>query len=369
MITNEAVGVPAGIEDVAQEIFGRFTKILIKHASERLPIGDTDFTLGGEYQIGDFSFSKAKIILHLEKGYKGSGLYIRSWGISSPFSGKSSSRKTFPTYDINTYPIHLEVLIPLTESITCENLLDFLTQNHQASISSLSHELKHLYDMIKIGSAPISSISRYASFNPANSFPGLTKFLYFLYYSTHTESLVKNSEVFTRLKLGNITKSGFRDFLKQDSTYIQLRAMRNFSFQTLIKEMSLKDKMSGEALLTQFGVPVPSTPAGVLQALLLLAVESIKSSRISQTQALIGVQPEDIPAFKSGGDKQTYALLVSGLRHEDFLNYLKHERSIDSEFKDASKWIQKQISYMNRQAEILIRKIHKLYSLLPDETN
>ena len=59
----------------------------------------------------------------------------------------------------------------------------------------------------------------------------------FLYYSHVVEGSVRNSEIYTLMKLKGITKKEFKNFLSKTNTYDFLKYMMNYDYNKFIKEM------------------------------------------------------------------------------------------------------------------------------------
>jgi hypothetical protein len=62
-------------------------------------------------------------------------------------------------------------------------------------------------------------------------------FLYYLYLSHSTEIVVKPSEVLSELKLNNVRKKDFEQFLIKNSSYNNFKDMKNFSLELFLKNL------------------------------------------------------------------------------------------------------------------------------------
>jgi len=63
------------------------------------------------------------------------------------------------------------------------------------------------------------------------------KFKAMLYYSHVVEESVRNSEIYTLMKLKGITKKQFKNFLSKTTTYDFLVYMKDYDYDKFIKEM------------------------------------------------------------------------------------------------------------------------------------
>ena len=73
--------------------------------------------------------------------------------------------------------------------------------------------------------------------------------LYNSYYIHFVENLVRPTEIATELKLGNIDKKGFIDFLNNNETYKRLLEIRDFSYEKMKKTLLLQKDIIKKSLI------------------------------------------------------------------------------------------------------------------------
>lgn len=75
-------------------------------------------------------------------------------------------------------------------------------------ISKLTHELKHIFDKIKNTTSKIGKNADYYAFSSNEiSIKPLNDFIYAIYFTTDIESSVRNSELYSNLKLNKVKKT------------------------------------------------------------------------------------------------------------------------------------------------------------------
>jgi hypothetical protein len=122
--------------------------------------------------------------------------------------------------------------------ISEEDLINSILKFETKTISSIAHELKHAYDFDK---KPIRNAGEKVKYHSIEdlmvSVRPLMKFKTMLYYSHVVEESVRNSEIYTLMKLKGITKKEFKNFLSKTNTYDFLKYMMNYDYDKFIGEM------------------------------------------------------------------------------------------------------------------------------------
>jgi hypothetical protein len=345
----ERLGVPEGILDIAEEIY---PKIL-------LSIGDNDTVemlknssiyVNGDFNINDFNFNR---ILFNYKIFEGDDLEII--GMSQSTNSKLTNK-----YKLKTVPsdgmVELTIFISGPKSIKGLNIKDLLEENKKIVISSLSHELKHSYDDYKDSLGDVQLRSNYEVYTKERfGVRPIDSFLERLYFTSSIESLVRPTEVASLLKMGNITKKGFYDFIKNDRTYKLLTELSKFNIEDwrneikeYIPEIIKFFKSNGVE-----GVDVLDEDE-IVDEFLRVCYYNIKNWKVQQTyeifvnreiERLIGFMPEKEQMFR------------------------KHLNKINRFGDDYKKYYEYEAKTIRYVADNLRKKIAKLFDMAKDEKN
>ena len=221
----ERLGVPEGILDIAEEIY---PKIL-------LSIGDNDTVkmlenssmyVNGDFNINDFNFNRILFNYNIVEDDD-----LEIIGMS-----QSTNYKLTDKYKLKTVPtdgmVELKIIISGPKSIKGLNIKELFEENKKTVISSLSHELKHAYDDYKDSLGDVQLRSNYDVYTKERfGIKPMDSFLTRLYFTSSIESLVRPTEVASLLKMGDITKTEFYDFIKNDRTYKLLTELSKFNIE------------------------------------------------------------------------------------------------------------------------------------------
>jgi hypothetical protein len=224
-ILVERLGVPEGILDTAEDIYPKILSSTGDNDTVSM-LKDSSIEINGDFNINDFKFNK---ILVSYKIYKNDKLVIV--GMS-----QTSISELTDKFQIKTLPndgtVILKIVIAGPESINGSNVKELLEDNKELVISSLSHELKHAYDEYKFDSESVLTRANYNVYtNKRFDIKPIDSFLQRLYFISSIENLVRPTEVASLLKMGNVTKKGFYDFIKNNRTYSLLTEIVNFDLE------------------------------------------------------------------------------------------------------------------------------------------
>jgi hypothetical protein len=345
----ERLGVPEGILDIAEEIY---PKIL-------LSIGDNDTVemlknssiyVNGDFNINDFNFNR---ILFNYKIFESDDLEII--GMS-----QSTNSKLTDKYKLKTIPsdgmVELTIFISGPKSIKGLNIKDLLEENKKIVISSLSHELKHSYDDYKGGLGDVQLRSNYDVYTKKRfGIKPIDSFLERLYFTSSIESLVRPTEVASLLKMGNITKKEFYDFIKNDRTYKLLTELSKFNIEDWRNEIKeyIPEIIEFFESLEVEGVDVLDEDE-IVDEFLKVCYVVIKNWKTEEThnifvnkeiEYLIGFIPEKEQMFR------------------------KHLNKINRFGNDYKKYYEYEAKTIRYVADNLRKKIAKLFDMAKDEKN
>jgi len=237
---NEVVGVPEGIYDTAKSIYRKYIDGLVGEI--RLQFGnmklggstDVEFSIMGDYRIGDLSFTNVDFMVTFDFD-KFKKVEIEQMSLAV---GDKLTNDYKVIYKKIAGGIAMGAKYQIPDDVSEEDLINNILKFETKTISSISHELKHAYDFNK---KPIRNAGEKVKYHSIEdlmvSVRPLMKFKTMLYYSHVVEGSVRNSEIYTLMKLKGITKKEFKNFLSKTNTYDFLKYMMNYDYNKFIKEM------------------------------------------------------------------------------------------------------------------------------------
>ena len=246
-ILKEEVGVPSGIADSAKRLY----LDLITRLKRKTITGNSNFNLlfknkDGKYSFADFkNFENIKIEFEFE-GYdtaenpSHSGILIMGMG----HQGEAQLNDLFDLVNVtnNTTTLSITLAIPTSmPEITNKDVIKLLIDNKEMIMSSLAHELKHAYDAYKKPTEKLKNRASYSAYSSVRTgIHEVDEFIYFLYFITTIENLVRPSEIYSLMQQGNITREDFLNFISSNRTYQTLKKINDFSVNGMIS--ALKEK-------------------------------------------------------------------------------------------------------------------------------
>lgn len=244
-ILREEVGVPRGIVDSAQRLYND----IVSRLKRKTITGNSNFILtfknvDGKYSFSDFQdFESIKVEFEF-KEYSETDMHKGILILGMGHNSQSRLDDGFELINFDTDNINLSIDLAIPETINeIDNkiIIKTLEDNKQMIVSSLSHELKHAYDGFKKPSEGLKQRSQYNVYSGTRfGIEEIDEFVYFLYFITIIENLVRPSEIYSLMQQGEISQKDFLNFISSNRTYSTLKKINEFSVDKLIE--SLKQK-------------------------------------------------------------------------------------------------------------------------------
>lgn len=245
------------------------------------------------------------------------------------------------------------VNVYLNENNDKKDLINFLIDSKIQIISSFSHELKHAYDFKMKSDHHISSEMDYVDMNKLGTgSPTFDHFLYYVYVSHLFEVLVKPTEVGAEIKMSDIKKSEFKDFLSSNRAYNDFKSMSEYSYKEFYN--GLKSEMDYIVdFLSSVGVEMGTEEENINKFLKLLFNHLMNSKAEILNRHISRINP---------------LLLVFNSNKVDKLFNDLRKLAIKYENKPKD-FFENQIKYINFVGKKNIKKLVKLYDIIEDEPN
>lgn len=346
-VLREAVGVPEGVVETAELVYDQLMNELKSLSSVNEDDEKLHFRLNGDYQISDYKFKKIDLTLEItrtDQVDKGTLL-----GMSFMFKSRLDNNTLKVIHQPSKNKIELSVSIAIPEDGDLNSVIQELENEKDMTISSFSHELMHSYDKFK---NPISSPSQRADYDAYKNIrfgiEPIDNFLHNLYFIHSIENIVRPSEIAADLKSGSINKEGFLEFLKNNRVYQKLKEINGFTYEGLKNELLNHVDIIRERL-EQSGLDnIPEDDEELVNTVLnLLRINLVNGKGTTLKQDLTSSFFDEIMGF-------------SGKKEEVFQNYIKRIQKYDN----TDDFFRNEEKIFKRTSYDLIKKIHKLYSIL-----
>jgi hypothetical protein len=369
---NEKMGVPDGIEDAAEKIYNNTIIALSDSGVQEYLnkyIEDNDRPTF-DIPIPSVSYGNETITVvkhtiefhnHVDIDPIVSSLSVSFGG--DPIKGSFTKMK-------NKKDVVLEIFTHIAfdfKKYSTRDAVDYFKGKDKTEyISSISHELMHEYDNRK---RKTTSFKDRAKYNTESNFRSGVKqiddFLHKMYYMNGIESVVRPSQVFTKLKKDGVTKSGFLKAIRNDNTWKSLEDAREFTVDGMIDDIANDDismKSIREILdsinawyLVKGNKDDDRAIVDAILNLVFINISNMNREHLDHCIDRVISHDPFIMLFKETEERaQTaYRNMMKDLDKykEDHIGYYK---SIERYFK--------------KEANKVMRKISKLYDMMPDDT-
>lgn len=363
-LIKEAVGVPEGILKAGEELYEIVLDVLKSINENEI---EYEFEINDkELQISDITINNIKIFIeiHENEDYDGKPI-IASMGVSNEFTFDDAILMQISSVNKE---LRLHINFVTGEMWEPEEILESFQEDEVNTVSVMAHELKHKYDRTKKTKGFVGDIADYQAYASGRlnfGVPILNKFMRYSYFIQMAENLVRPTEISSRMLKKGITKEQFYDFITNDIAYKELQEIRNFSFdylmENLYNEMDLIDR-----LLEHAGMETNVDDETKIKMVLSLVYINLVNAKVDTFDNYFYSQQEKIDSMFGGlmgklfGGGKKINPDKEKVRNK-FINHITkyQNREIDF-FKDECE----RFNYVTTK---LMKKISKIYSLIPDE--
>ena len=271
----------------------------------------------------------------------------------------------FNDSELRERDINRQILLKFSckEDVFIEEIIQFMNDDHIGMKSSLTHELKHEFDKEFLDKELMINSIDYQIFNGLRTgIPPFDNLLFNLYFFNKVENKVRNSEVMSIISNSNITKSEFKNFLKDNRVYQKVKEIKNYDFEEIREDM-LKNV---DAIREHYDdLSNEKDDNSVVDKKIYTLVEFVMSNRIEQLkQSIISKRIDPME------------MLLKVFSNRDIKNPLN-----DEETKIMNKIINKSIFYnenpvkylentqkiLKLAADKVLRGLGKLYDMCKDD--
>jgi len=301
------------------------------------------------YKIGDFKTSSIKTTINITPTNRFDKVDWTQMQVTTPLvlpQGKTSI--------IDSPSVVMNIVAPF--DFTKEDILDWWEKSRAEIISTLAHEFKHLFDEQLKKAEKLSDRSAYIATRKMMADPNSAlEYLGHIIYFTHLiESLVRPTEILAYLEENKVSKKDFIKFLTDNSTWKKLKELSEFKIEDFKNKLiqNKKNRLNSE-VYKLIGD----------NAKFLTDEEKVDRLLINFYYKIV---TEDLSAFTS---------ILSNDNFEWGFEFPENKkRALDAHFKRISRFQNEPLEYfdymekyINTVSTQILKKISKLYDLLPDD--
>ena len=342
----EKLGIPDNIIYSAKKLWDE-TLLEVDYQYDDLVKEEEIYYLVKDIKISDKKINNVYLNLNLNKTNNVDYPTFSGMSILTEVESRNIKRVKYKQTD----DIRIIVDIFFNEKNDKSDIINLFFKEKIKIISGFAHELKHHYDYHKKKVGPAKDYVDYIQMDEFNmGIHPLNKFFYYLYYSHSVENLVRTTEVGTYVKIGDVKKKEFFEFLKSNDVYKILNDMSKYNIELLYKE--LYDSMDQIVNFLNVLEIKLGTDEENIETVIKIALDHIFNKKIEALKNHLSEVDDMLIYFNKNSV-------------DDFFNhfhkiYLKYENKPNKFFED-------QIKMINFIGNKYKRKVIKLYDIIDEE--
>ena len=354
-LIKEAVGVPEGIIKAGEELFNLVSSELKNIDSKE---NEYNFEIKRKIIISDVTFRKINLNITVEEidDYDGKPV-IASMGAGNKFKFDEGAMLQLNFKD-STIDLHISFVVP--EDWDVNDLYQTFVEDKIRSTSVLSHEVMHRFHRQKQTFELIGGTADYQTYASGKinfGIPILNKFMRFSYFIQFSENVVRPSEVASRMIQKGIKKEDFLDFINNDEVFVELKEIRDFSYDYLIGKLYDEMKYVDRLLEHIDEDPTQMSDEEKIKSVLELAYINLVNLKVENFDNYFYDATEKLRNLFGLDNKNEGKEKI----RRNFVNHVSKYQNREMDFfKDECE----RFNYVSTK---LMKKISKIYSLIPNE--
>lgn len=357
---NEAVGVPENIMESGRKLYKIVSEFLYnidsKEENYRATFDDVELV------VSDMVFDEINLNVNVEEDedFPYEKPLIAALGVSNEFNFDNG---ILLQVNAESTSVDLTINFIAPEEWEPSDLYDEFTKEKVKTTSIMSHEIMHRFNKQKQRTDLIGRGAEYQAYASSGlnfGIPVINNFMMYSYYIQSAENLVRPPEIATRMIENGITKEQFYEFLTNDETYVELRKIKNFSYEYLIEQLyEQMDNIDG--LLEHASVDIDDMDEETkIKYVLRLVYVNLVNAKIDIFDKFFYSTSEQISNMFGGLFGGIVSKEKDKVRNKFINHVIKYEDREMEFFKD-------ECERFNYESTKLMKKITKIYSLIPDE--
>lgn len=362
-LLKEAVGVPEGIIDSAKKLYDTvlFISKNLRKTKTQTAKREIDLNISG------VKIKKLEVVFTVETvdWYNEDDITVSRFGVINDF--KFNEDILLKVNDLNDGLIMILDFISKDDEWSPQDIYKTLAGDKTHFISIFAHELKHKFDkQKKVKDLIVRDINYFTVSNSGLSFgiPAINDFMKYSYYIHTAENLVRPTEVATRMKINNIKKEEFLEFLKNDIVFKELNEIRNFTYENLVQRLEGEEYYIDKFLdhINYEGIE-DLTLDQKINVVLRLVYVNLVNTKLEAFEGMTNLPETEMEGF----------LIFLGMPATPKKRSKEFERFKEKFFYQVIKYENREIDFFKDEcdefvyvATKLIKKISKIYSLIDD---
>ena len=366
-ILQEAVGVPEGILQAGEELYNivsdKLKQINSTEESYDFEIDDV------ELKISDITFDKINLTINVEEveDFPFDVPKIASMGVSNEFNFDEG---VMLQVNVKSSSLDLNINFIAPEGWQVGDLYKEYTEDKEHNVSVMSHEVMHRFHRQKqthelMGGTADYNV--YASGTLRFGIPVISDFMRYSYYIQYSENIVRPTEMASRMMQKGIKREEFYDFMMNDEVFRELKSIRDFSYDYFISQLYEQMEDVNGLIEHAGGDPDSMDDDEKIKSVLELVYINLVNAKVDAFDNFFYSHTEKMAQMFSGLMGNLFGGQVKPPSEEKekvrkkFINHVaKYQNREMDFFKDECE----RFNYVSRN---LIKKISKIYALLPDE--
>ena len=367
-ILQEAVGVPEGILQAGEELYNIVSDELksIDSTEEKYEFEVED----KELTISDVTFDNINIEINVEEveDFPYEHPMIASMGVGNEFNFDEG---VMLQVNAKSSTIDLVVNFIAPEDWEPEDLYKEFTKDKEQTVSVMSHEIMHRFHRQKQEHELIGGTADYNVYSSGGlrfGIPVINDFMRYSYFIQHSENVVRPTEIASRMMQKGIKKQDFYDFMVNDEVFTELKRIREFSYDYLMERL-YEEMDSVDGLISHAGGdPDSMDDDEKIKSVLELVYVNLVNAKVDTFDNFFYSRSEKMAQMFGGGGlfSSIFGKVKSPSEEKEkvrrkFINHVSKYQNREMDFfKD-------ECERFNYVATNLMKKISKIYALLPDE--
>jgi len=356
-LLSEAVGVPNNILESGKQLYDLISdelkNITSKEEKYEFELEDVEII------VSDINFDKINLDISVEEieDFPFDTPKIASMGVGNEFRFDEGVMLQVNAKS-STIDIHINFVVP--EEWEPGDLYNEFINDKLHTISVMSHEIMHRFHRQKqthelIGDTAVYNV--FASNNLKFGIPVINEFMRYSYYIQYSENIVRPTEVASRMTQKGIKKEDFHDFINNDEVFVELKEIRDFSYDYLIGKLYDEMKYVDRLLEHIDEDPTQMSDEEKIKSVLELAYINLVNLKVENFDNYFYDATEKLRNLFGLDDKNEGKEKI----RRNFVNHVSKYQNREMDFfKDECE----RFNYVSTK---LMKKISKIYSLIPNE--
>lgn len=366
-ILQEAVGVPEGILQAGEELYNivsnELKQINFREENYKFKVKDQ------ELKISDVTFDNINIEISVEevKDFPYEHPMIASMGVGNEFRFDEG---VMLQVNAKSSTIHLVVNFITPEGWEPEDLYKEFTKEKEQTVSIMSHEIMHRFHRQKQEHELIGGTADYNVYSSGRlkfGIPVINDFMRYSYFIQYSENIVRPTEIASRMMQKGIKKQDFYNFMVNDEVFTELKRIREFSYDYLMERLYEEMDSINGLISYAGGDPDSMNDEEKIKLVLELVYVNLVNAKVEIFDNFFYSESEKMAnMFGSlmGGMFGNQIKPASEEKQKVRIKFINHVSKYQNREMD---FFKDECERFNYVATNLMKKISKIYALLPDE--